>query len=121
MPLKTRLNIVYTVIGVLIGIWHLYMGSMAIFVFRENEPLLSWLTIFLGPLLTFPAFLIGFRAPLVATWCLFVGATSSLFFMVMSEGLQGDHLLRFAVFVSLPMYALAALSFNRLHFGLHSK
>lgn len=100
----------YLVFGILIGAWHLYFGTFSIFVFRENEPILSWLTIMSGPILTLPAVLIGITKPRISSWCLFCGSTLSLFFMGVSEGFHGGYLLRFAVYVNLPMYILGIIN-----------
>lgn len=107
------ITIAYLILGVVIVILHLRFGLLSIFTFRENEHWLSWVMIILGPLLTFPAFLIGFRHSRVAAWSLFCGATLSLFFMLISEGLHGEHVFRFAIKVSAPMYLLAIMCLLR--------
>lgn len=111
--LSKFIKIAYLLLGIVIGISHLRFGLLSIFTFRENEHWLYWLVIILGPLLTLPAILIGLRRPRTAAWCLFCGATLSLFFMWISEGLHGEHVFRFAIKISAPMYILAIMCLVR--------
>ncbi len=116
ISLSTRsksIKIAYLILGVVIVILHLRFGLLSIFTFVENEHWLSWLIIILGPLLTPPAFLIGLRRPRTAAWCLFCGASLSLLFMWFSEGLHGEHVFRFAIKISAPMYLLAIMCLVR--------
>jgi membrane-associated PAP2 superfamily phosphatase len=90
---------------------------LSLFSFREHEPALSWWIVFSGPFLTLPVFLIGLRSPRISAWCLFFGATLASLLMVISEGLQGEHVLNFAFMVSVPMFILAILGLIREHLG----
>ena len=107
----------YTLVGILITIWELRIGMLSLFTFREHEAALSWWIVFSGPLFTLPMFLVGLRSPRISSWCFFFGATLALLLMVISEGVQGEHILRFALMVSMPMYLLAILGLIRDFFG----
>lgn len=104
---------VYLLLGALIGGWHFYFGTISIFVFHENEPFSSWLIVVSGPILTLPAYLVGIIKPRISCWCFLLGSTLSLFLMCLSEGFHGSYLVRFFVYINLPMYTLAAMNLMR--------
>ena len=112
---------IYLLLGIPIGIWHFYLGTLSIFLFREKEPLLSWLMIISGPILTLPLVLIGLRKPSIAAWCLFGGAILSLLSMVISEGLNGEHVAAFALIISGPMFLLGLVCLIRQKMELKSQ
>lgn len=99
----------YFILGILTGMWHLYLGTLSIFLFRHNEPWTSWLMVIVGPLFTLPMVLIGLKIPRISSWCLFCGASLSLFLLAISKDVNGDRVpvLNFALMVSAPMYILA--------------
>jgi hypothetical protein len=109
------INKLYSLLGIVISLWHLYLGSMSIFLFRNNEPWTSWLVMISGPLLTLPMFLIGFKRPRISSWGLFCGASLSLFLMTISKDVSGDSVpvLNYALMVSVPMYLLAIMCLLR--------
>lgn len=53
--LMSSLFVICFTIGIVIGLKHLRLGLMAIFVFKNNEPLSSWIFIICGPISTLPA------------------------------------------------------------------
>lgn len=97
-------------VGIALGIWHLEYALELVFVFREGEPLTSWLTIILGPLTTLPATVIAiFHRPIAGYWLLISGLLSSLTFIVGERGLS-EYVLPFVLKFSLPM-AIVGLCF----------
>lgn len=98
---------IFLAIGIAVGVWHLYVGTISIFVFKENETLISWLIIASGPLVTLPATILGIRYARVSAALLICGASLTEILMAISEGLQGEHVLRYGLYISLPMYMLA--------------
>jgi hypothetical protein len=47
--MRPAVLIVPLAVGVALGLWHLWLAGHAIFVFREGEPLWSWVFILSGP------------------------------------------------------------------------
>ena len=55
--------------GIILGVWHHQIGGRALWVFRNDEPVSSWVTILAGPLTTLPATLLaGWRRQWGAYW-----------------------------------------------------
>ena len=106
---------IFMAVGIAVGLWHFYVGTISIFVFKENEPLISWFIIASGPLVTLPATLLGIRFARVSATLLICGASLTEILMTICEGLQGEHVLKYGIYISLPMYILAfwSLILNR--------
>jgi hypothetical protein len=66
-------------IGILVASSHLWLGLKAIFVFRNNEPLSTWIFVLLGPLSTLPAVVVGFFWPKIGGTWLIIGSILSFF------------------------------------------
>jgi hypothetical protein len=45
---------VFLTLAVPLGLWHCYFAASALFVFRQNEPIASWIAVLVGPTLTLP-------------------------------------------------------------------
>ena len=72
-------------VGIILGIWHNMLGVKSVWVFRNGEPLSSWIIIAAGPLSTLPATLLAlFRRPWGAGW-LIGGGLLSLTVVVLTE------------------------------------
>ncbi len=65
-------------VGVLVGLWHMRLAAVAIFVFREHEPLSSWIGVATGLLATLPLVLLSIASPRWAGWGLIVAALASV-------------------------------------------
>lgn len=90
-------------IGIIVGIVHFYLGTMAIFVFREEEPLTSWITILFGPLSTLPAVILSiFRRQIGGMW-LIIGSVISLIALAIDQPLNIQKIFRFVIIMSGPM------------------
>jgi hypothetical protein len=64
-----------------IGVFHFFQGFMSIFVFKENEPLLSWVRMLSGPISTLPATITAiFDRRLGGYWLISGGELSGLLF-----------------------------------------
>lgn len=108
--------------GFALGVWHHFVAVRSLWVFRDAEPLTSWLIILTGPFSTFPAILLStFRRSWGAKW-LIAGGTSSLCAVVMTEIVNGGRAtelvlaaFRYSVIVALPMALLGVslLSLDR--------
>ena len=73
-------------IGVVVGIFHLQEGIMAIFVFKNNEPISSWIFMISGPLSTLPATITAyFNKRIGGWWLIFSGIISLCFFFYLAE------------------------------------
>lgn len=95
-----------SLIGVALGLWHGQLAMQAIFVFRENEPLASWLAIGLGPATTLIASVLGIFFPRVGgTWLIASGIASFLIFLAGERGLS-ESVAPFLLQISVPMVAV---------------
>lgn len=99
--------------GIILGVWHYQIAMRALWVFRNNEPLSSWVSVLAGPVSTLPATLLAvFRRRWGAVWLL-GGALASLGGVVAHELVNGESLaevataaVRYSVPISIPMILL---------------
>ena len=90
---KMRIEIKRLITGALflvaagVGIFHLKQGLLAIFVFKNNEPISSWILILSGPVSTLPATITGIFNRKVGGWWLIAGSviSLSLFFIITED------------------------------------
>lgn len=95
-------------IGILLGLWHAELAMQAVFVFRQEEPLTSWLSIALGPATTLIASVIAiFFRKTGGIWLVASGAASFVVFVIGEDGLS-EHVGGFLLRISLPMIAVGA-------------
>jgi hypothetical protein len=99
--------------GIILGVWHHQIAGHALWVFRNDEPVSSWVTILAGPLSTLPATLLaGLRRQWGAYW-LIAGGLISLGAVLADEIMKGGPVaeiasagLRYSTMISLPMILL---------------
>ena len=99
--------------GIAVGIVHHMIGLRSLFVFRNAEPLSSWMIILGGPLTTLPAVLMGlFRRSWGAIW-LIAGGLFSLSVVIVTEATSGERIaeiaaaaFRFSVMFTIPMVTI---------------
>jgi hypothetical protein len=99
--------------GIILGVWHYQFAMRALWVFRNNEPLSSWVILFAGPISTLPATLLAvFRRRWGAVWLL-GGALMSLGGVVADQLVKGSSLAEvataavyFSIPISIPMSLL---------------
>ena len=95
-------------IGLAIGAWHLWFAAQAIFVFRNGEPISSWLTIVLGPGSTLIATIVAFWNDRVGgIWLICGGLISLVVFAATGAGNYED-IIPFVSQISAPMALLGA-------------
>ena len=104
--MRPPIFIVLVVVGSAIGLWHLSLAFGAVFVFREGEPLSSWLFIISGPGATLVCVLVGAWRPLIGGIMLVGLAVASA--IVLAIGVPIDVLLPAAEMIMLPMFLLGA-------------
>jgi heme/copper-type cytochrome/quinol oxidase subunit 3 len=76
----------------------------ALFVFRENEPITSWLAILLGPATTFLATVVAiFMRKTAGIWLIGSGIAAFLAFNAGQEGATSEHVEPFLSTILLPM------------------
>lgn len=79
-------------VGVLVGILHLWLAIKAMFVFRNQEPIPMWIFVVTGPLSTLPAIVTAFFWPRIGGSWLICGSVVSflaaLTNMEVNKGLQ---------------------------------
>lgn len=97
----------------ILGIWHLGMGGRALFVFRNDEPLSSWVWVFSGFISTLPAAALAIFSRRWSAGWLIMGGLISLGALVARGGGKGDRggefwgfLLSHAITVTVPMIGL---------------
>jgi hypothetical protein len=96
------------VAALVIGWYHLRMGMKAIFVFRNNEPLFSWIGIIAGPLSTLPATIVAFfKRKLGGYWLIAGGFISFVSILLLKPESDLVWLVgRVALMILLPMLGL---------------
>lgn len=111
MQIKNRQNLLFMgliVVGLLIGIWHFRLAMTAIFVFRENESVLSWIAVICGPFTTLIAIILAVFVRRAGSFWLIGGGISSLIAMFVLERLKTENIFPFFYMISLPMIVLGA-------------
>jgi hypothetical protein len=94
-----------------IGVFHLFQGFMSIFVFKENEPILSWVCMLSGPVSTLPATITAiFNRKLGGYWLISGGVLSGILFIWWTSIVQSWF---YILIVTAPMIFLGA-AFLRL-------
>lgn len=97
-------------IAIGIGIFHFFEGSMSIFVFKENEPLLSWVCMLSGPISTLPATIAAiFNRKVGGYWLITGGAISGLSFIWWTKIIESWF---FILIVTVPMIFLGIAFVN---------
>ncbi len=104
-------------VGVLVGILHLWLAIKAMFVFRNQEPLSMWIFVLTGPLSTLPAIVTAFIWPRIGgSWLIcgsVVSSVAALTNVELNKGLQ--EIIWYFTSYSAPMVVLgiALLSLER--------
>lgn len=100
--------VLVALIGILLGLWHAQLAMQAVFVFKQDEPLTSWLSIALGPASTLIASVIAiFFKRTGGIWLIASGLVSSVVFVIGEHGLS-EHVGGFLLQIALPMIAVGA-------------
>ena len=103
----------FLVVGLIVGMGHAQIGARAIFTFRSDEPVSSWVGVLLGPLSTLPAVALAMVTRRWSAAWLVVGGLVSLGALVVSgvgkatpPGALAELALFFLLMGSGPMIAL---------------
>lgn len=109
--------------GILIGIAHLKIGLKTMFVFTNNESMLAWMFVILGPLSTFPAVILAFFLPKVGGTWLVGGSLFSLVAVAILAIQRGESksIMWYLLSYSIPMLALGFLAFVNNYLDLVKK
>jgi hypothetical protein len=78
----------FLLFAVPLGLWHWYLAASAIFVFREGEPIASWIAILIGPALTLPLAILSLWNGRAAAWGLVSAAVVSGLATAMVGGME---------------------------------
>jgi hypothetical protein len=89
-----------------ISIFHLFQGVMSIFVFKENEPLMSWICMLSGPMSTLPATITALLNRKIGGYWLISGGTISGISFIWRVGMIESWF--FTLIVTVPMIFLGA-------------
>ena len=101
--IRKRILVAVYAIAFIVGCIHFDIGLRAIFVFRNNEPLTSWIALIAGPFSTLPAtFLALFKRRFGGYW-LIAGGLITLAMLFVSKDISFDDvsLLEVAIRVAL--------------------
>ena len=99
---------IVSIIALALGVWHAQIAIRAIFVFKENEPLTSWLAIALGPATTLLASLVSiFFRRVGGMWLMVSGIVAFTIFAIGEAGFS-QYIVAFLVRISLPMIFVGA-------------
>jgi hypothetical protein len=105
------LILIIIILSLLVGIWHFGFALKALFVFRQNESLILWITILAGPLSTLPATIISFYwFRFGGIWLVCGGLLSffTLFFIEISDKL--NYVIQYFIKFIGPMIFLGSLA-----------
>jgi hypothetical protein len=117
MSKRQIIFIVIIILSIIVGIWHLRLGMKALFVFRQDEPITSWITIFSGPLSTLPAVIFAlFRNKLGSGWVV-LGGILSLIALFIEENYQLENIVQYCLKITIPMISIGVF----IYFGANSK
>ena len=81
---------IVVLVGVLVGAYHAWLAVKAIFVFRNNEPLSTWIFTLAGPLSTLPASVAGIVNMKTSGLWLIVGSVVSFIAAMVTAGSNAD-------------------------------
>jgi hypothetical protein len=106
MKQRRYLRLLLTLAGIAVGVWHLDLALRALFVFRESEPVSSWIAVSTGPLTTLVATLVGsWQRKIGGTWLIVSGAIALISFVI-GEGALTARTFQYALLISAPMTAI---------------
>lgn len=104
--MKRAVFMAICVFGILLGLWHLQLAMQAVFVFREGEPIASWLAIALGPAITLVLGILAIFLRRVGGIALIACGIASLISFVVGDEPSREHVTSFLVQISLPMVVI---------------
>ena len=97
-------SILLFILAFCIGLFHFFQGFISIFVFKENEPILSWVCILSGPISTLPATIATmFHKKIGGYWLISGGIITGLSFIWLTKTLES---LIFIFIITVPMVLL---------------
>jgi hypothetical protein len=96
----------FVLAGVMLGLWHLWLSLGAVFVFRQDEPLTSWLAI--------ASFGLTCPASLVALWkgrvgAMILGISLTLSLPAITGGFSAEEVLAWALVIGGPQAFLGTM------------
>ena len=94
--------------GFATGIWHHRLGVRAIFVFKGNEPVFTWIAMIAGPLSTLPATVASIFNRKIGGYWLVGGGFLSLLSISVGGELTTEQIGQWFVMMSAPMLAIGA-------------
>jgi len=103
------LRLILLVIGVWVGWNQFRIAGKAIFVFRNNEPLSSWVFVLVGPMSVLPASILAvFEPKYGGTWLILGSIISSL--ALLAEVKELSSAMYTLTHYTLPMFALGVFA-----------
>jgi hypothetical protein len=94
--------------ALVLGVWHTGLALQAIFVFGNNEPMISWATILLGPGSSLIAAILAIFANKWGGYWLVVGGCLSLVLFIIGEKGISENIAPFLLTISAPMLLFGA-------------
>jgi hypothetical protein len=104
--MKDRRVMALIAAAMVIGLYHVTIAGRALFVFREDEPVSSWVTIVAGPLLTLPFGVLAIRWPRTGGLGLIIGGTLSVVSCFVLEGRINSNVVGLLLWIAMPMWVL---------------
>ncbi len=117
MQIDTRYKWFYRalyMIGLVIGVWHLRLALMAIYLFHANEPITSWVSVIAGPCMTLPVMvylIINNKRGGILLVC--AGLVSTII-MSIGEHFNHENLIPFMYMISAPMMVIGTIFILRI-------
>ena len=110
MQSKRLVQVAVILVGVAVGIWHLYLASLAIFLFRTGEPWTSWASVVLGPGATLVAVVCCIFSCRVGGIVLLALATLALAAFAIGQSGDLENLAAFFARITLPVATLGTVA-----------
>jgi hypothetical protein len=108
MKPNRRILMMIVPVGLIIRAVHLYVASLAVFVFRAGEPWTSWVSVLLGPGATLAGVIVSILSSRIGGAALLILAALAFVAFVLGENEQMGNVWPFALGITLPMAALGA-------------
>jgi hypothetical protein len=94
------------VAGIALAVWHASVAMEAIFVFRNNEPITSWLALALGPALTLAGCVLAVFRRLAGGLTVVAGGVLSAVAFLIGEGGITEYVTPYLLKFTVPMLVI---------------
>ena len=97
------------ILGLIVAIWHTTVAMQALFVFRENEPLSSWLALVSAPALTAVGCIVAIFHRLAGGLVVMSGGLIAAVAFLIGEGGLTEHVAPYLLTFTAPVVVIAVV------------